>query len=496
MKKTKLLSLFLALGLILSGCSNEDSSESPSASASASNSSDSGSIFGNVFGGSDNSTTADEMRLENYTGSITLQNNSEEKAVVLGSRLVTGDNIETMVESNAYVVLDSSKVLRVNETSQVEIVQEDKQLDIHLSKGTVFFNVTSSLSAEESLEFHTNNVVTGVRGTSGIIHFDPVAQITQIVVLTGIVTGTTASEEQNIEAGQVAIVETLADGTVEMAIYGLEEEDPIYYFSDTFVDGIQGDLNGEGQSLSLSELVRMPEGVNLPSNIQVLGNSRSLTPEQATAYADYLNNSQATHVAFVDSGNNSVVMIAGTLEGYPVYSTDGFLEGTENYILPTVVGWTETELVTNQFTLQQYDGNYIKENDGEFYLQSQKSAYDTGIGVTGYQDFSFSDRMFSQKPDRMYLYVYVMWENSASSYVNRYAKYVLPEDEISNFITDSELEALANFTDSAALSTTFELKDGTYTEATTFVEEVALDFEDVDSPYWNSVEDVLAALES
>ncbi|MFI3253484.1 MAG: FecR domain-containing protein [Eubacteriales bacterium] len=254
MKKTKLLSLFLALGLVLSGCSSEDSNDSTNASASSSDSSDS--IFGNVFGGGDNSTTADEMRLENYTGNITLQNNSEEKPVVLGSRLVTGDNIETMIESNAYVILDQSKVLRVNETSQVEIIQEDKQLDIYLSKGTVFFNVTTSLSVEESLEFHTNNVVTGVRGTSGIIHFDPVAQITQIVVLTGTVTGTTASEELNIEAGQVAIVETLPDGTVEMSIYSLEEEDPIYYFSDTFVDGIQGDLNGEGQSLPLSEMVR------------------------------------------------------------------------------------------------------------------------------------------------------------------------------------------------------------------------------------------------
>ncbi|MFI3253414.1 MAG: FecR domain-containing protein [Eubacteriales bacterium] len=253
MKKTKLLPLFLALGLIFTGCSSEDTD---SDSASNSSTQEESSIFGNIFSGGDSSTSADEMRLENYTGSITVQNNSVEKTVVLGSRLVTGDNIETMMESNAFVVLDQSKVLRVNETSQVEIIQEEEHLDIYLSKGTVFFNVTSTLSEDETLEFHTNNVVTGVRGTSGIIHFDAENQVTQIVVLTGTVTGTTASEEQNIEAGQVAIVETLPDGTVEMTLYELEENDPLYYFADTFVDGIQGDLNGEGQSLPLSDMVR------------------------------------------------------------------------------------------------------------------------------------------------------------------------------------------------------------------------------------------------
>ncbi|MFI3253855.1 MAG: FecR domain-containing protein [Eubacteriales bacterium] len=282
MKKTKLLPLFLALGLIFTGCSSEDESTNSSSSDSSQEGS---SLFGNILGGGDSATSADEMRLENFTGSITLQNNSEEKAVVLGSRLVTGDNIETMVESNAYVVLDKSKVLRVNETSQVEIVQEEKHLDIYLSKGTVFFNVTSTLSAEESLEFHTNNVVTGVRGTSGIIHFDPVAQVTQIVVLTGTVTGTTASEEQNIEAGQVAIVETLPDGTVEMTIYELEEENPLYYFPNHFIDGMQGDLNGEGQSLPLSEMVRMPDEISISGKVLSISNVLAVEDENGKLHS-------------------------------------------------------------------------------------------------------------------------------------------------------------------------------------------------------------------
>lgn len=232
MKKNKLLSLFLCNLLLLSSCSQESD------------------------------TAADEMRLENYIGDITLQNSNEDKPVVLGTRLVTGDSIETMLESNAFVLLDKSKVLRVNETSQIEITQNEKQYDIHLSKGTLFFNVTSTLTEEESLAFHTNNVVTGVRGTSGIIHFDPENQRTQIVVLTGTVTGTTVSEEQTIQSGEMALVETLEDGTVTMTIYQLEDEHQLYYFSDTFIDDLQGDLSFEGESVPLSDMVRISSNPN------------------------------------------------------------------------------------------------------------------------------------------------------------------------------------------------------------------------------------------
>ncbi|MFI3253696.1 MAG: FecR domain-containing protein [Eubacteriales bacterium] len=318
MKKTKLLPLFLALGLIFTGCSKEETNSNASSSD---NTQEGSSLFGNILGGGDSSTSADEMRLENFTGSITLQNNSEEKAVVLGSRLVTGDNIETMIESNAYVVLDKSKVLRVNETSQVEIVQEDKHLDIYLSKGTVFFNVTSTLSADESLEFQTNNVVTGVRGTSGIIHFDPVAQVTQIVVLTGMVTGTTTSEEQTIEAGQVAIVETLPDGTVEMTIYELEEDDPLYYFPDHFIDGMQGDLNFEGDSFNLSELVREPSEVSISG--KVLSISSVLAVEDENGKLHTIDNSSGQTWEGVTLGGmvnltysgNTVTAIQQTAQG-------------------------------------------------------------------------------------------------------------------------------------------------------------------------------------
>lgn len=286
-KKTKhhftFLPLCLSVGLLLSACSKEEDgavSDLIAPSISTDSSGNSSLDSGNISSLDGVNTSADEMRLEGYTGSLSLQNLNQEKAVVLGSRLVTGDNIETFLESNAHVVLDKAKLLRVNEISQIEIQQEHKNLDIHLEKGTVFFNVTSPLTSEETLEFHTSNVIAGVRGTSGIIHYDTANLRSQIVLLTGEITATTVSdssdegETQTIEAGQIAIVETHADGTVTLTIYELEEEDPLYYFPDLFIDGMQGDLGGEGDSISLSELVREPDEIGITgkvlSNLKVL----------------------------------------------------------------------------------------------------------------------------------------------------------------------------------------------------------------------------------
>lgn len=60
-------------------------------------------IIGYMIFSKDSDTSAQEMRLEKYMGEVILQNNSEQKDVVEGSRLVSKDNIETFTASNAYI---------------------------------------------------------------------------------------------------------------------------------------------------------------------------------------------------------------------------------------------------------------------------------------------------------------------------------------------------------------------------------------------------------
>lgn len=108
--------------------------------------------------------------------------------------------------------------------------------------------------------------------------------------------------------------------------------------------------------------------------------------------------------------------------------------------------------------------------------------------------------MLAETPERLYLYIYTMWGNyssfGADFYINSFINYVLPVEVRQDFITEDELISLGNLVNTAAWSTTFELKDGTFAETSAFEEEVALDFEDTESTYWNGAEDVLAALNS
>ncbi len=305
-----------------------NSSQGENATTSAVESTQEGEFSGNSSSVSPDSAsgldfTAQEMRLQDFFGSLSMSNLGEMKVPVAGSRLVSQDNLTTAVESNAYVLLDSAKVLRVDETSQVEIRQEAKHFDVDLLSGTLFFNVSESLGADESLEFYSNNVVTGVRGTSGVISYSKEEYQSRIFVLTGSVDLTTRgefSDTYTVNAGEMAICTTQYDGTVDVVILSQEEKGNLF-FTDTFIDNIQGDLNAEGDSFNLSENLRKPDFLTLSNNIQVLGDCRNMSYEQAEGFATVLRNwnGNIDKVTFFDGGGGVPVMILGIEEYYEVY---------------------------------------------------------------------------------------------------------------------------------------------------------------------------------
>lgn len=211
---------------------------------------DSGSVTSAV------AASAEDMRLEKYLGTVTLSNDGEEKEVITGARLISGDDLETLSESNAYVMLDQSKILVVDEISNIEIQENGKALEVEVLSGSVFFNVTEPLTAEESLDFRTNNIVTGVRGTSGIITYEKGSRTSQVVVLSGVVEVASEEETVVITAGQAAVATTLEDGTVEMEVIAYEKEEIALSFTDFFIDELQLDLTTDSDAFSFADYVR------------------------------------------------------------------------------------------------------------------------------------------------------------------------------------------------------------------------------------------------
>lgn len=202
-------------------------------------------------------TLAQEMRLEKYFGEVTLHNSEEMKEIVEGSRLVSQDNLETFLESNAYISLDNTKALKVDQVTHMEVIKVDTHLDIELYKGSVYFDVSQPLTEEESLEFHTNNIVTGVRGTSGVITYTEDTDQSQVVVLSGVMEVVTVEENPQfatIYQGEVAFATTRKDGTVLLEIR-VQEDTPFYPFSSDFLDDLEGNL----EEYNLSELVSVQQ---------------------------------------------------------------------------------------------------------------------------------------------------------------------------------------------------------------------------------------------
>lgn len=356
--------------------------------------------------------SAEEMRLERYNGFLTMKNAEVGKDVVTGARLVSGDNLATFVESNAYISLDRAKIVVMDAETEIDLLQGDKTLGIDIKQGSVFFNVTEPLAEDEILEFRSNNVVTGVRGTSGIISYFPEEGVTQISVLTGTVVGTTVTEEKSVTAGEFGVITTLEDGTVDFQIYRIEDDVLPWYYQDVFVDEFQGDLSNEVLSLALSDLVRVSnqpadpmayvtidsgysvrnsaiqEGRDMSYHIYEIANTSS---ELIDAYGiNYYDDTYFEVVAIEGKHYYDTVRVTCTGSGaipYPTlddllsegdYTQNGKMDlnlytgayGARAYSYPVILFATEDGYVVSE-ALQ---GEFEQNPDGSFYFYSRGSA--------------------------------------------------------------------------------------------------------------------------
>ena len=126
-------------------------------------------IFTAAFpAGAANNSSAATMQLEKIQGTVTVENASGRSISTRdGMRLYDGYTIRTGAKSYAYISLDSSKALKLDASSKVEVQKSGKKLEISVISGQLFFDVSLPLDKSESLTVRTSTMVTGIRGTSG-----------------------------------------------------------------------------------------------------------------------------------------------------------------------------------------------------------------------------------------------------------------------------------------------------------------------------------------
>ena len=96
---------------------------------------------------------AKTMRLLHFEGSVNIEDGrGEAKPVTNNIRFQSGDALSTGSDGIASVGLDDTKIVTLQNDSRAEFQKSGKRLELKLTSGAVFFNVTEKLKADETFE--------------------------------------------------------------------------------------------------------------------------------------------------------------------------------------------------------------------------------------------------------------------------------------------------------------------------------------------------------
>lgn len=149
---------------------------------------------------------ATTMRLEKTEGTVTLKTqNGTARTISNGMRLYNGNTLATATSGYAYISLDSTKAVKLDQNSSATLRQNGKQLELLVKRGKLFFNVSQPLTEKENMNVRTSTMVTGIRGTCGIVEYVNVNR-SKLYLLEGKVTLGSGENKTTVYGGQTATV--------------------------------------------------------------------------------------------------------------------------------------------------------------------------------------------------------------------------------------------------------------------------------------------------
>ncbi len=149
--------------------------------------------------------SADLMWLEKFEGTVEIFDNDNNKIdAVEGMKLLSGYEIKTLDNSYAYINLDDSKAIKLDTKTSAKITNENKALLITLNEGALFFNVSEKLSDDETMDIKTSNLITGIRGTAGIVSVNSTIILEGEVIVTDFNQDDKMLEDNRLSAGKIA----------------------------------------------------------------------------------------------------------------------------------------------------------------------------------------------------------------------------------------------------------------------------------------------------
>ena len=170
--------------------------------------------------------TATTMRLLRVEGAVSLEDSKgTTKPVSNNLRFQSGDALNTGTDGLASVGLDNTKIITLQNDSRAEFKKKNKHLELKLTKGAVFFNVTEKLRSDEKFEIRTSTMTAGIRGTSGMIYYD-VADGREALLITD---GKVEVSATNPETGETKTAMVEAGQEIKVYLYFDRVEDSVEF---------------------------------------------------------------------------------------------------------------------------------------------------------------------------------------------------------------------------------------------------------------------------
>ncbi len=182
---------------------------------------------------SQNGYVANTMRLLRVEGTVTIEDSKGgTKPVIDNIRFQSGDALSTGSDGLASVGLDDTKIITLQNDSRAEFTKQGKHLELNLTKGAVFFNVTEKLQPDETFEIKTSTMTAGIRGTSGIVYYDEESNRDALIVTDGSVVVTAT----NPDTGETKYAEVKGGERIQVFLYSDRKEDTVQFYLDEITE--------------------------------------------------------------------------------------------------------------------------------------------------------------------------------------------------------------------------------------------------------------------
>lgn len=168
---------------------------------------------------------ANGMKLNHYTGELYLTSSSSTDEEVYEGRILSdGDRVNTETESYAWIDLDMSKEVKMDEVSQTVLNSADRKLRILLEEGNLFFRI-KELEEDESMDFVMSNATCSIKGTSGILETVSDTESRLLLLKGEVKVETPDGETLTAMPGDLVTIETEGDNSYRVSVRQITEED-------------------------------------------------------------------------------------------------------------------------------------------------------------------------------------------------------------------------------------------------------------------------------